>query len=377
MIRSLFLLTFLLSLTLSAQITSETIASSVLGKSRTIDLYVPEMKEGAVDPLPLIVVFEGQELFDLVVTNVKFFSKIGYMPKAIVVGIRQEEPYQMSRDFEIDKNSGQLTSRGFDFKQFVRSDVVKRLAIQYPLSNLKVIIGKNKGANFLNYFLLDGSNLFSSYIAITPELSAQIIDPLLEKASSISKQTSYYLFNSENLPKRQQNKIAFLGNELKNIMNDKLNITYDLFSFPDEFSSPAYSIPIALETVFRIYQPISPKEYREQMLSDTVIAHSYMVDKYQKISRQLGFQKTYILNDIMAVFAAAQKKFDAESIFVLGELCIDQYPETMMGHYFNGIGYEITENYKKALKSYERAYSSEPIDFITKEMILNKIESLN
>ena len=376
MIRSLFLLTFLLSLTLSAQITSETIASSVLGKSRTIDLYVPEMKEGAFDPLPLIVVFEGQELFDLVVTNVKFFSKIGYMPKAIVVGIRQEEPYQMSRDFEIDKNSGQLTSRGFDFKQFVRSDVVKRLAIQYPLSNLKVIIGKNKGANFLNYFLLDGSNLFSSYIAITPELSAQIIDPLLEKASSISKQTSYYLFNSENLPKRQQNKIAFLGNELKNIMNDKLNITYDLFSFPDEFSSPAYSIPIALETVFRIYQPISPKEYREQMLSDTVIAHSYMVDKYQKISRQLGFQKTYILNDIMAVFAAAQKKSDAESLFVLGELCIDQYPETMMGHYFNGIGYEITENYKKALKSYERAYSSEPIDFITKEMILNKIESL-
>ena len=106
MIRSLFLLTFLLSLTLSAQITSETIASSVLGKSRTIDLYVPEMKEGAVDPLPLIVVFEGQELFDLVVTNVKFFSKIGYMPKAIVVGIRQEEPYQMSRDFEIDKSSG-------------------------------------------------------------------------------------------------------------------------------------------------------------------------------------------------------------------------------------------------------------------------------
>jgi hypothetical protein len=335
------------------------------------------MKEGAVDPLPLIVVFEGQELFDLVVTNVKFFSKIGYMPKAIVVGIRQEEPYQMSRDFEIDKNSGQLTSRGSDFKQFVRSDVVKRLAIQYPLSNLKVIIGKNKGANFLNYFLLDGSNLFSSYIAITPELPAQIIDPLLEKASTTSKQTSYYLFNSENLPKRQQNKIAFLGNELKNIMNDKLNITYDLFSFPDEFSSPAYSIPIALETVFRIYQPISPKEYREQMLSDTVIAHSYMVDKYQKISRQLGFQKTYILNDIMAVFAAAQKKSDAESLFVLGELCIDQYPETMIGHYFNGIGYEITENYKKALKSYERAYSSEPIDFITKEMILNKIESLN
>ena len=376
MIRSVFSLFFLLSITLSAQITSETIVSSVLGKSRTIDLFIPEIEEGSANAMPLIVVFEGHELFDLVVSNVKFLSKIGYMPKAIVVGIRQEGSFQVSRDFEIDKNSGQLTSRGSDFKQFIRSDVVQRLAIQYPLSNLKVIIGKNKGANFVNYFLLDGSSLFTSFIAITPDLNAQIIDPLIVKASSTSKQTSYYLFNSENLPKRQQSKITFLGNELKKIINDNLNITYDLFSFPDEFSSPSYSIPIALETIFRIYQPISRKEYREQMLSDTLIAHSYMVNKYQKIFQQLGFQKKYILNDIMAVFAAALKKSDAEPLFVLGELCIEQYPETMMGHYFNGIGYEIIENYKKALKSYERAYSSKPIDFITKEMILNKIESL-
>ena len=47
-----------------------------------------------------------------------------------------------------------------------------------------------------------------------------------------------------------------------------------------------------------------------------------------------------------------------------------------MGHYFNGLGYEFLENYKKALKNYERAYTLEPIDFITKEMILTKIETL-
>ena len=36
----------------------------------------------------------------------------------------------------------------------------------------------------------------------------------------------------------------------------------------------------------------------------------------------------------------------------------------------------IIEEYKKALKSYERAYNFKPISFISKEMILNKIESL-
>ncbi len=235
MIRFFLILLVFQSITVSAQITSETIISSVLGKSRTIDLFVPEIEEGSADAMPLIVVLEGHELFGLVVSNVQFLSKIGYMPKAIIVGIRQEGPYQVSQDFEIDKKSGQLTSRGSDFKQFVRSDIVQRLTIQYPLSNLKVIIGKNKGANFINYFLLDDPNLFSSFIAITPDLPSQIIDPLIEKVSSNSNQNSYYLFNSENLPKRQQNKITFLGNELKNIMNDNLNFTYDLFSFHMSF----------------------------------------------------------------------------------------------------------------------------------------------
>ena len=90
----------------------------------------------------------------------------------------------------------------------------------------------------------------------------------------------------------------------------------------------------------------------------------------------MGIQKRYILNDIMAIFAAAQKKSDAETLFVLGDLAVEDYPTTMLGHYFNGLGYEITGNVKKALKNYERAYTLDPIDFVTKELILNKIENL-
>ena len=48
----------------------------------------------------------------------------------------------------------------------------------------------------------------------------------------------------------------------------------------------------------------------------------------------------------------------------------------MIGHYFNGIGHELINENKKALKHYEKAYTYEPIDFITKELILSKIETL-
>ena len=376
MIRSLFTLLVLSSFVLQAQITTEDIESSVLGTTRTIDLYIPEIEEGSFDQLPLIVVLEGHELFGLVVANVRFLSKIDYMPKAIVVGVRQEGQYQVARDCEIDKNSGQLSTRGSNFKRFIVSDIVQRLSIQYPISNLKVLIGKNKSANFINYFLLNSPNIFSSYIAITPEVSTEIIEPLTINVANIKKTTNYYISNSGNLPRRQKNNISLLTEELKKQENEQFILATDSFSFPDEFSTPAYSIPIALEGVFRIYQPISPKEFRENILKDTLPSHNYLVSKYQKISNQLGIQKRYILNDIMAIFAAAQKKSDAETLFVLGDLAIEDYPTTMLGHYFNGLGYEIKGNTKKALKNYESAYTYDPIDFVTKQLILNKIESL-
>ena len=376
MIRFICTFLLLLSLPLQAQITTETIESSVLGTTRTIDLYIPEIEEGSLDQLPLIVVLEGHELFDLVVANVRFLSKIDYMPKAIVVGVRQEGQYQVARDCETDKNSGQLSTRGSNFKKFIVSDIVQRLSIKYQISNLKVLVGKNKSANFINYFLLNGPNMFSSYIAITPEISTDIIEPLTVNVANIKKTTNYYISNSGNLPRRQKNNISLLADELKKQENDQFTLTSNSFSFSDEVSTPAYSIPIALEGIFRVYQPISPKEYREDILKDTLPSHNYLVSKYQKISNQLGIQKRYILNDIMAIFAAAQKKSDAETLFVLGDLTIEDYPTTMLGHYFNGLGYEITGNTKKALKNYERAYTYDPIDFVTKELILNKIESL-
>mgnify|MGYP000938038085 CR=1 FL=1 len=375
--KNLFLiLTVLFCFDVKAQITTENIESTFLRKVRTIDLYVPEADSELIDPMPLIVVLEGNDLFNLTVSNVKFLSKIGYMPKSIVVGIRQEGSAQVKRDSEINKNSGQLSSRGSNFKQFIISDIVQRLQSQYNISKLKVILGKNKLGNFINFFLLDNNPIFSAYIAITPELTGSIIDPIIAKTTTVKKDISYYLSNSENLPKRQKNNTYIFSDELKKVENSKFHLTNDVLADPDEFSSPMYSIPVALENIFRVYQPISPKVYKEKILKENQPPHVFLINKYQRIYRELGIQKKYILNDVMAVFAAAQKKADAESLFVLGELALQDYPTTMMGYYFNGLGYEILENYKKALKNYESAYTLEPIDFITKELVLNKIELL-
>lgn len=365
----------LFTFSVQAQITSLDIESSILGLTRTVDLFVPETDDSDSQRMPLIVVLEGNEIFNIVVSNVQFLSKIGYMPKSIVVGIRQEN-MQVSLDCEMNKSTGQLTKRGYNFKQFITTDIVNRLSAKYDSSNVKIIIGKNKSANFVNYFVLDSDPIFTAYISITPSVPKSLIKPLSDRVTSLNRNISYYISNSQNIPKGQKKAISLLTDEFSKQISPKFRLIEDKFVYVDEFSASIYSIPRALERVFRVYQPISTREYREQILKSPKSPYDYLKNKYNDIFIQLNVEKRYTLNDIMAVFSATQKKSDIEGLFQLAELTIIEYPNTTMGHYFKGLAYEMEKNYKKALKSYERAYTFNPIDFITKEIVFSKIQSL-
>ena len=78
----------------------------------------------------------------------------------------------------------------------------------------------------------------------------------------------------------------------------------------------------------------------------------------------------------MAIYAAARKKEDFESLKPLSDLCKSQYPGTMLGFYFEGEYYEQLGEPKKALKTFEKAFQMEEIDFLTKEMALEKMDAL-
>ena len=101
-----------------------------------------------------------------------------------------------------------------------------------------------------------------------------------------------------------------------------------------------------------------------------------MEDKYAMIEELFGFQKQVSLNDIMAIYAASRKKDDFEALKPLSELCKKQYPETMMGFYFEGEYYEELGEAKKALRTFEKAFGMQEIDFLTKELALEKIDAI-
>ncbi|MBT8183109.1 MAG: esterase, partial [Eudoraea sp.] len=79
---------------------------------------------------------------------------------------------------------------------------------------------------------------------------------------------------------------------------------------------------------------------------------------------------------IMAIYAASRKKDDYESLKPLSELCKQEFPSTMLGFYFEGEYYEELGEAKKALRTFEKAFAMEEIDFLTKEMALEKMDAL-
>jgi hypothetical protein len=61
---------------------------------------------------------------------------------------------------------------------------------------------------------------------------------------------------------------------------------------------------------------------------------------------------------------------------MLSDLCKKEYPKTMLGFYFEGEYYEHIGDPKKALRTFEKAFGMEEIDFLTKDMALEKMDAL-
>ena len=132
----------------------------------------------------------------------------------------------------------------------------------------------------------------------------------------------------------------------------------------------------AWERTFEIFKPISPEEYREKILTSDEPVFNYLENKYQTIETVFGFRKPMELNDIMAIYAGCRKKDDFESLKPLSDLCKEEYPETMLGFFFEGEYYEQIGEPKKALRTFEKAFGMQEIDFLTKDMALDKMDAL-
>ncbi len=357
-----------------AQVTHEIFESFKLQERRNVSYYFPEYYS-TDKKYPLVVVLDAEYLFDQVVANAKFYSRFEGMPEVIVVGINQSRDDLRWEDCAFEEDSGLPTDKGKLFYEFIGMEIVPYLDTKFSTAPFRVFIGYDITANFGNYYLFNEQSFFSAFISIAPRLAPEMEVRVPERILAMDQQIFYHLITSGD-KQNAKNGIGILDQNLRSIQKPTFHYSFDAYPDANQVSVVTYGLGKAWDKMFEIFKPISPKEYKEEILTSEEPVIKYLEDKYGTIEELFGFRKGVSVNDVMAIYAATRKKEDFESLKSLSDLCKKEYPDTMMGFYFEGEYYEHLGEAKKALRTFEKAFGMQEIDFITKELALEKIDAI-
>ncbi|MCA0152212.1 alpha/beta hydrolase [Winogradskyella vincentii] len=368
---TLLLIIFSVCIT-NSQALYETIESKKLDGSRELKIqlprnYDPESKRS----YPLVIVLDGDYLFEPVAGNIDYQAYWEDIPDCIVVGVKQGNTRE--DDFYYDEDNFLPIAEGANFYEFLASELIPFIENNYSASNYRIIAGHDLGANFINYYLFKDKPIFRAFIALSPDLAPKMADRLKERLALIEQESFYYMATADADIRFLRNSIIECDAKLKLVENEKLQYKFDDFEDANHYSLVGRGIPKALNEIFALYKPINGKEYNEKIIPFEGSPFEYLTKKYEDIEYFYGFEKKLIENDIRAIASASNKKNDLESLENLAKLVKKEYPNSMLSAYYMGMFHEKEGNYKRALLRYKAGLLLEPSQYIDKEIMLDKM----
>lgn len=369
------LLMFLISTSMGAQVIYQPFDSEKLGERRELKIqlprnYNPEDKS----QYPLIIVLDGDYLFEPFAGNADYHAYWGEMPNAVVVGVNQRNSRE--KDLFYDKEIYFPAHEGASFFEFIGMELIPYIESKYNVSKFRIVAGHDLSANFINYYLFKENPIFRAFILLSPDLAPEMAVRVQERLSTIKTDTFYYVATAENDIDGLKERIIAHNAQMGTFDNPKVHYRFDNFNDADHYSLVGLGIPKALNEIFSLYKPINKQEYTDLVLTYPEGPYKYLEKKYADIKFFYGFEKKVVENDIRAVAAAAMKKDDRDALRELSRLARKEFPDSMISAYYTGMYYENENNLKRALHNYQSGLLLKASDFIDKDMLLDKIYTI-
>ena len=355
---------------------NDTIISKYLNEKRAIEIQLPRSYEIEVDKnYPLMIVLDGDYMFNIVSGSVDYLSYWGDIPENLVVGINQKDTrFQDSSVF--DNITFTPISSTASFYDFIVNELIPYFSKNYRVSNFKVIVGQERTANFANFFLLKNDPQVRGVISISPKISENMNRYLNENLSKSNSKIVYTLSSSKRDFESIFKNVSELTASLDSIENKNLRFESLIFDKENHYILPSVSVPKSIRSTYSMYSDIDKIEYDSIISKLETSPIDYLKNKYQLIKEFYDLDKTISMNDFMAI-----EEFIEENEFFnlydeLSELAKQEYPGTILPSYYKGRFIEETGDPKKAMYIYRSAYNMKEVKGLTKEYLLELAERI-
>ncbi len=371
----LLLLTLLCSSVIVSQTIYETYESKKLNSVRKLKIKLPkDYDENSSRLHPVVIVFDGDYLFEPVAGQIDFQTYFDDMPSSIVVGIMHEDT--RFYDTYHDEVTGLPQEFGAHFYEFIGMELLPYLDRMYNTSNFKVAVGHNMTANLMNAFMLKDVPLFQAYVNLSPDYVGNMSDNIVSRASWIKNDVIYYLGTAKSDVKHIKALILETNNRLKDLENPKFTYYFDEFDEASHYTMVTRGISRAFDKIFDIYRPIRDKEINEKVLTYEGTLDNYIKDRYDRIEALFGIEKLISEEEFQKMVEAADEREDLDSLYKLGKLVNQYYPTSNLGTYYLALHAEKSGKTKKARKLYQSALELENGEIIDRDFIMSKVEGL-
>lgn len=356
----------------TAQVISEPFNSQSLNQKRKIVIYIPDNYDSK-ETYPLLVVLDAENLMEPTIANARYYDYARDMPASIIVGVFNEK-----KDVAIDENVGVPYEESARFFEFIARELIPYIESKYPINNFRTMIASDQAASFANYFLLKENSIFNAYISINPKPLQKVNSSIADLLSQTQQTLFYYMATTDLDSETFYKNTIDLNTQIRSKSpSDEVEYYFEDFTGSSPTSVALTSIPRAFDLIFNIYKPISVKEHKEKIQPMKEDIFNYLSNKYDLIEKKLNIKKKPLMNDIMAVYTVIIRKKDWNSLLSLSEYLNENgYEKTAMPSFFLAEYYEEIGEPKKSLRSYQKAYTQQMIDFITTDLINERMNAL-
>ena len=355
---------------------NDTIISKYLNERRSLEIQLPRSYYVKSEKnYPLMIVLDGDYMFNIVAGSVDYLSYWGDIPENLVVGINQKNS-RFDDSSVLDNITYTPISSTASFYDFIINEIIPYFSENYRTSNFRIIVGQERTANFANFFLLKQNPQIRGVISISPKISKNMNRYLAGNLSKINSKIVYTLSSSKRDFESIFKNVSELKISLDSIENKNFKFESLIFDNENHYILPSVSVPKSIRSTYSMYSDIDKVEYDSIISKLDKSPIDYLKNRYKRIKDFYDEDKTISVNDFMAIEEYIEENEFFNLYNDLSELAKQEHPGTVLASYYKGRFMEETGDPEKAMYIYRSAYNMMEVEGLTKEYLLQLAESI-